>query len=108
MDIKAISLNVCGLRAPGKLNKIRSLIKKENCNLLGIQESKCDAVKVELIRYMWVNNQFDFVYKKSSGLAGGLILVWNSGFFSKEIYFEGANFCGVDGNWMGIDKKWVS
>ncbi|KAJ9549874.1 hypothetical protein OSB04_022417 [Centaurea solstitialis] len=100
MDLKITSLNVCGIRAPEKLSKIRNLIKSEGCNFLGIQESKCEVIDDPIIRRMWGNDQFDFVFKKSMGASG-----FDCGLELLHFQERGRNFCGVGGSWLGVEKK---
>ncbi|KAJ9556192.1 hypothetical protein OSB04_010806 [Centaurea solstitialis] len=98
--IKIISLNCYGLKAKGKVDSSRDLLHKEMCLVLGLQETKA-----ENFPFLGGQRNFGFLYTSAFGLAGGLLLSWDTGSFSKEQDTGGVNFCGAIGAWKNINKK---
>ncbi|GKV10561.1 hypothetical protein SLEP1_g21905 [Rubroshorea leprosula] len=65
----------------------------------GKQESKLVTVDRRLCQALWSHDEFEWVFKPSNGLSGGLICVWNLGVFKKDRVYEGENYIGVYGFW---------
>ncbi|KAJ9542726.1 hypothetical protein OSB04_029232 [Centaurea solstitialis] len=100
-----LSFNSCGLKAKGKLENICSTVRKENCCLLALQETKSEGFDETFIRQIWGKGNFDFVFGGSCGSSGGTLLVWDTDFFLKEKILGGEHFCGAVGYRKGCDKK---
>lgn len=69
-NIKIVSLNVKGLNHPVKRKKILDYIRKQNADIILLQETKIDAALAE----SWCNSQFtDVAYSAAIGKKNGVI-----------------------------------
>ncbi|GKV21933.1 hypothetical protein SLEP1_g31856 [Rubroshorea leprosula] len=69
-----------------------------------VSEPRVEETKLEKIdRYMcsriWGSVEFDWCFKPSNGMSGGLLCVWDAKVFKKREILEGNNFIGVYGVW---------
>ncbi|XP_071713722.1 uncharacterized protein [Rutidosis leptorrhynchoides] len=101
--MKIISFNVRGL---GKLDKekfnwIKNLIRFHNPDIFAIQESKRKRVTDFMIESLWGNKNFEYIFKPSVGLSGGLIMIWDPSRFCVSGVVEREFFLGIRGRWAG-------
>ncbi|GKV23017.1 hypothetical protein SLEP1_g32806 [Rubroshorea leprosula] len=52
-----------------------------------------------LCRTIWGSDDFDWIYKPSNGMSGGLLCIWSSKMFEKKEVLGGDNYIGVFGLW---------
>ncbi|GJY66889.1 RNA-directed DNA polymerase, eukaryota [Tanacetum coccineum] len=100
-----ISLNCNGLGGSSKHNWIKELVSKYRPAFFGIQETKLESVSQAIIRNLWPGIEGDFVASNSLGALGGILTMWDSNVFSKEIEFIDRNFIGVIGLWTKMQGK---
>ena len=89
-----LSINCCGLKSKGKVDGVRELVKKERCNLLAIQETKCENFSDVEIRNIWGKGNSNSAFGKLVGASGGTLLIWDTNCFKKQ-EITGLHFCGV-------------
>ncbi|GKV07790.1 hypothetical protein SLEP1_g19511 [Rubroshorea leprosula] len=63
------------------------------------KETKLEVVDRRLCRRVWGSDNFDWIFKPSEGLSGGLLCIWESTVFKMKEVFEGRSFVGVFGAW---------
>ncbi|GJX20869.1 putative RNA-directed DNA polymerase [Tanacetum coccineum] len=100
-----ISLNCNGLGGSSKHDWIKELVSKYRPAFFGIQETKLESVSQAIIRNLWPGIEGDFVASGSLGASGGILTMWDSNVFSKEIEFIDRNFVGVIGSWTKMQGK---
>uniref|UniRef100_A0A7N0TVI7 Endonuclease/exonuclease/phosphatase domain-containing protein n=1 Tax=Kalanchoe fedtschenkoi TaxID=63787 RepID=A0A7N0TVI7_KALFE len=67
---------------------LRKLIQDHNPSLLLIQESKTASMNAEIIRSFWGQSPISWASSDSIGLAGGLLICWDSDFFVADNIFK--------------------
>ncbi|XP_026459532.1 uncharacterized protein LOC113360212 [Papaver somniferum] len=90
MEHKILSWNIRGLGKDNKLVAIRNAIRKNNPNIVRIQETKREIVDDALIRSLWGSNRCTYVYLASEGASGGIIVMWKEGVVQMEDHLLGA------------------
>ncbi|KAJ9549100.1 hypothetical protein OSB04_021643, partial [Centaurea solstitialis] len=81
VSMKVLSINCCGLKAKGKTEAIRDLMQKEKCMVLGLQETKSESFSDCWVSSLWGQRNIDYIFSSASGLAGGILLSWDSDLF---------------------------
>ncbi|GJY76103.1 putative RNA-directed DNA polymerase [Tanacetum coccineum] len=76
-----ISLNVRGIGVDGKLGWVKSIIRDEQPNVIGLQETKCGIVDELWVEEVWGNRGFGFTQVTANGSFGGIILIWDANTF---------------------------
>nr|GEW15278.1 RNA-directed DNA polymerase, eukaryota [Tanacetum cinerariifolium] len=83
---------------------LRNSFFHENFDLVGVQESKMKNINLPFIHSIW-GSDVDFVF---IGASGGTLHVWNCNSFLKEGCLIGSNFCGIFGNWNGVNDQAIT
>lgn len=73
--------NVCGLNSENRQREVRSKIDESECDIICLQETKCEAFDWRLIRKFCPKKFDSFAYAPSDGASGGIIVIWNSSVF---------------------------
>lgn len=100
--MKIVSLNVRGLGGRVKRRELRKFVKRENLDLMCIQETKMEVISPEICSSLWDYTDFGWNYLPSIGRAGGILCVWRNKSFKVNQLFGGSNFIGMKGCW-GLD-----
>ncbi|GAU16840.1 hypothetical protein TSUD_367870 [Trifolium subterraneum] len=82
-----------------KRRRLSSLIKTGAFDMCMLQETKRDNFDDYMIHNLWGHTDVEWVAKKSNGLSGGLLSVWNKDLFSFRYSFTGDGFLGVCVEW---------
>jgi len=61
---------------------LKNILRDWSCNLVCIQETKLEEVKLSDIRSIGRNQSMDFVALKAQGFTGGIIVMWDKNFFN--------------------------
>jgi hypothetical protein len=48
---------------------------------------------------LWDTDEFDFTFKTSNGRSGGLLMIWNTKLFSKQVELIEDHFIYLEGLW---------
>ncbi|GKV42304.1 hypothetical protein SLEP1_g49718 [Rubroshorea leprosula] len=67
------------------------------------RETKAEVVNRSTCRSIWGTDEFEWIFKPSVGLSGGLLCVWSRDVLKKTEVIEGKDFIGVFGEW-GEDR----
>ncbi|XP_071715061.1 uncharacterized protein [Rutidosis leptorrhynchoides] len=100
-----LSLNIRGFGSGKnfKIGDFRKLLRRENPDIVALQETKCNTVSSNWVNMLWGSNEFDFIQKEKVGLSGGMLLIWNTSVFIAEHSMINEFFIAVKGKWKGID-----
>jgi exonuclease III len=70
--------NVRGLNSENRQRDVRSKIDESGCDIICLQETKCESVDWRFIR-KFAPKRFDcFTFSPSVGASRGMIVLWNS------------------------------
>jgi exonuclease III len=87
-QLKVLCWNIRGINATNKWAAFRSKIKKCNCDIICIQETKREFFHHPNL-WKFCQPVFDsFDYAPSHGLPGGTIVIWNSSKFLGQTIFR--------------------
>ncbi|KAL4323260.1 hypothetical protein GQ457_11G030710 [Hibiscus cannabinus] len=71
--MKILAWNVQGLGSDVKLSVVRRVIRQEKLDMVLLQETKNDKVEDVGIRWLWVDNGFDFCFSIAEGRSRGIL-----------------------------------
>ena len=95
--MKILSLNVRGLGMREKRCKVKNLVRKQNVDMLLLQETKLKETRPTLIKSIWGNAELEYVHVDADGSAGGIITVWRPDFFKLTSACCSRNFVLISG-----------
>ena len=78
---RVLCWNVRGINAEGRQREVRSKIDESECDIICLQETKCESFDWKLIRKFCPKRFDSFAYSPSVGASGGILVVWNSSVF---------------------------
>lgn len=99
--MKIVSLNIRGMGDSGKIGWIKSIIRIEKPDVIGIQETKCDVVDDEWVEYLWGGNGFGYAQLSANGNSGGILLIWDNRVLTCKEAIGDERFIAVRGSWIG-------
>jgi exonuclease III len=73
--------NVRGLNADNRQREVISKIEESECDIICLQETKCESFDWRLLRKFCPKFFYSFAYAPSEGASGGILVVWNSSVF---------------------------
>jgi len=97
--MKLISMNIRGTGGSSKKKYLEDLIRKEQANVVCLQETKCKELWKENIFKMWGTNDIDWVERGADNNVGGVITIWRRSRFHLVNVITGMNFCIIEGEW---------
>jgi exonuclease III len=74
--------NVRGLNSDNRQREVRSKIEESKCDVICLQETKCESFDWSLIRKFCPKRFDNFAFSPSVGASGGIIVIWNSSVFT--------------------------
>lgn len=90
-----MSLNMRGLGDNSKRKRLAKIINSGNFDLVCLQETKREFIEDYVVENMWGNQLIDWIALPSSGLSGGLLMMWKRGLWVVKSNFSGHGFIGV-------------
>ncbi|PWA50862.1 hypothetical protein CTI12_AA466770 [Artemisia annua] len=106
--IGMISINVRGMGENGKKKGwIRSIIKDEQLDVIGIQETKSGVVDDDWIEDLWGGKGYGYCQLPAIGNSGGIIVMWDTRIFTCKEAIGDERFKAVRGSWKGKDDEMV-
>lgn len=90
-----MSLNMRGLGDNSKRRRLAKIINSGNFDLVCLQETKREFIEDYVVENMWGNQLIDWIALPSSGLSGGLLMMWKRGLWVVKSNFSGHGFIGV-------------
>lgn len=79
--MKFVTYYIMGLGGQLKENDVKELVKKQQANMLCLQETKMKMLDKRSCASLWDGGDFDWVFKPTVGLSGGLLIMWDSSIF---------------------------
>jgi exonuclease III len=70
------------LNSEARQREVRSKIEESECDIICLQETKCEVFDWKLIRKFCPKRYNNFVYSPSRGASGGIMVLWNASVFS--------------------------
>jgi exonuclease III len=74
--------NVRGLDSESRQRDVRLKIEESDCDIICLQETKCESFDWCLIRKFCPKRFDNFVFSPPVGASGGIIVLWNSSIFT--------------------------
>lgn len=106
--MNGVSLNIRGIGVDSKVSWARRLKMKYKENFVGHQETQLlDYSKIN-VGDCWDSQDHDFERVNASGASGGLILIWDTGYFQKTEVIANRFFLIIIGTWKGIYGNTIS
>lgn len=94
VSMRILTYNTRGLGCPIKWKSIRSIVLKEEVQLLCVQETKKEDVTKVVCYAMWGNHEVEWSLLPSEGLSRGVFCLWDTNSF-----FRGLGYLGLEGVW---------
>ncbi|GJX06282.1 putative ribonuclease H protein [Tanacetum coccineum] len=92
-----------GLGESEKKGWIKSIIREERPDIIGLQETKCGMIDDSLIEELWGGRGFGFTQLAANGNSGGILLIWDTNSFTYKDGMGDERFVAVKGEWKGRD-----
>ena len=77
MKLCLLSWNVRGLNSSHRCELIRYWLRKWNCDVVCLQETKLADFDLQLVRSLWGNSFVDWEMFPALGTTGGVLLLWD-------------------------------
>jgi exonuclease III len=90
--MKIASLNLRGWGGSAKRRRLRSFIQKGAFEVCLFQETKKSSFDDYEIHSLWGHKDVGWVFQESTGMSGGLLIIWNSTTFKVLSSFSGHGF----------------
>ena len=100
-----ITYNVRGLRRGVKWAAIRRMVKKEQIDLLCMQETKKERIEKTMCRALWGDSDVSWEIQLASNTGGGLLCLWSEKTFTMERKVSGSGFILLEGVWVQEAQK---
>ncbi|XP_057746795.1 uncharacterized protein LOC130966053 [Arachis stenosperma] len=91
------SWNIRGLGGDGKLRMVKELKRKHRLDMLGLVETKRQLVTRFDVVNLCGNSCVGWEYVESVGASGGLLLMWDDGFFKIRNCYKSERWLCVEG-----------
>ncbi|KAK8680604.1 hypothetical protein V6N13_109545 [Hibiscus sabdariffa] len=101
--MRIISWNVRGLGSAAKRRGVRDLLRKQNCDMAILLESKWEVVTQWFMAMVWPGDVFEFAFVPSVGASGGILIVWDSSKFCLEFLDIFPHCAVIKGSWV-VDR----
>ncbi|KAK8644373.1 hypothetical protein V6N13_123682 [Hibiscus sabdariffa] len=97
--MRVLSWNVRGLGSSVKRMAIRKVLQKHSVELVFLLETKLEQISDELVKGIWWTDSFSFIASPSTGLSGGILVIWELGRFDICESRIDRNFILMSGDW---------
>ncbi|KAK7276838.1 hypothetical protein RIF29_17984 [Crotalaria pallida] len=82
-----------------KKKGVLHLVRSQNVDFIGIQESKMEEFDGSLAERLWGDADADWEASPSTGRSGGILCLWRKSKFVRQNVIHGAGFIMVQGVW---------
>ncbi|GJV02698.1 RNA-directed DNA polymerase, eukaryota [Tanacetum coccineum] len=90
-----------GFGEAGKKGWIKTIIREERPDIIGLQETKCGVIDDMVIEDLWGGRGFGFSQLPALGNSGGILLIWDTRSFTYKEGTGDERFVAVKGEWKG-------
>nr|GEZ28778.1 RNA-directed DNA polymerase, eukaryota [Tanacetum cinerariifolium] len=104
--MKLISINVRDLGENGKKGWVRSIIKDEQPDVIGLQEEKNRVVDDLWIEDLWGGKNYGYAQLPAKAISGGIILIWDTRIFLCKEAAGDERFVGIKGSLARLMDRW--
>ncbi|PWA51496.1 hypothetical protein CTI12_AA466280 [Artemisia annua] len=98
------SVNIRGFGESGKKGWVKSMVRKERPDMIGIQETKSGLFDEDLIEDIWGGIDYGYTQLTANGNSGGILLIWDKRVFTCKEAIGDERFIAVRGAWKGKDE----
>ncbi|PWA51451.1 hypothetical protein CTI12_AA427700 [Artemisia annua] len=84
---------------------VKSIIREERPDVIGLQETKCGVIDDMVIEDLWGGRGFGFTQLAANGNLGGVLLIWDTRSFTYKDGMGDERFVAVKGEWKARNKK---
>lgn len=95
-----VSYNVRGLGRGVKWAAVRRLVKKNQVDLLCLQETKKEQIDKTMCQALWGDIEVSWESQPAINTAGGLLCMWNEQLFKVEQRINERGFILLEGVWI--------
>ncbi|KAJ9543996.1 LOW QUALITY PROTEIN: hypothetical protein OSB04_023703 [Centaurea solstitialis] len=103
--VNILSINMNMLRGEVKRRWTKSIVRRNKCNILCVQETNLQETDSKVIAGCWGSGNFDFVTVGSKGRSGGLVTIWDPDLVVKESVVLDRSFLLVKCRWVPLNKS---
>ncbi|PWA92790.1 glycosyltransferase family 92 [Artemisia annua] len=93
-----------GMGECGKKGWIKSIIRDERPDVIGIQETKCGIVDDIWVENIWGGHGYGYSQLPANGNSGGIIVIWDTRVFVCKEAIGDERFIAVKGEWKGKNE----
>ncbi|KAK8644374.1 hypothetical protein V6N13_123683 [Hibiscus sabdariffa] len=97
--MRVLSWNVRGLGSSVKRMAIRKVLQQQSVEMVFLMETKLEQISDELVKGIWWTDSFSFIASPSTGLSGGILVIWELGRFDICESRIDRNFILLSGDW---------
>ena len=98
--MKLVSWNIRGLSSGLKEKIVKSFVESHRVDMILLQESKLNSCNYGRVQRLWAADDFDWEWQPAVGNAGGLLMIWDTKAFKKEMSVVKDRFIMVKGKWL--------
>ncbi|GKA53023.1 RNA-directed DNA polymerase, eukaryota [Tanacetum coccineum] len=88
-------------REVGKKGWVKAIIKSEQPDIVGLQETKCNLVDDSWVEDVWGGNGYGYSQLPAVGNSGGILVIWDTRVFTCKEVIGDDRFIAVKGEWRG-------
>ncbi|GKA07213.1 hypothetical protein Tco_0686437 [Tanacetum coccineum] len=64
-----------------------------------------ENVSHRMVKFMWGNSNYDYVFSEAAGNSGGILCIWEESFFKKDYVTISDSFVAIYGTWIPVKTK---
>ena len=77
MSLNIVTWNVRGLNNRDKRLCLKNMIKDWRADIICLQETKLELITAQIVRSLWRCQFVDWMFLRSMGASGGILLMWD-------------------------------
>ena len=95
-----ISYNVRGRGRGVKWPSIRRMVKKQQVDMICIQETKKESIEKSMCQALWGEQEVNWEAQPASNIAGGILCIWSERTFKLHRTVSGSGLILLVGEWI--------
>lgn len=105
--MKIMSYNVRGFGGKLKSKLVKNTVKKEEVDILCVQESKLLSIDIQICSEVWGDREVDWRFVPAQNSSGGIITMWGKGDFIVRDMVVGDGALGIKEVWKNEEKETI-